>query len=110
MIHHNLAYYAVLTLTLLVSCFEPPMEHNNPFDPKNPVNQQEGVGYDPYRLRAITKDNSIILTWQRIPQARDRGILGYRVYRSVGENQPFTQLGHVEDGAVVFSDAKIVDG
>jgi len=100
MIHHNLTYFAVLTLTLLVSCFEPPFERSNPFDPQNPTTHG-----NPYQLTVKSQDDGVVLTW-KAPGGKVRCV-EYVVYRSEAGGKP-EEVARVT--ATTWLDAATEDG
>ena len=71
----------LLVLLPLVSCFEPPIERSNPFDPQNPTTHG-----NPYQLTVKSQDDGVVLTWQapggKVP------CVEYVVYRSEAGGKP----------------------
>ena len=71
----------LLVLLSLVSCFEPPIERSNPFDPENPVTHG-----NPYQLTVKSQDDGVMLTWKapggKVP------CVEYVVYRSEAGGKP----------------------
>ncbi|OGQ93397.1 MAG: hypothetical protein A2284_08515 [Deltaproteobacteria bacterium RIFOXYA12_FULL_61_11] len=90
----------LLVLLSLVSCFEPPFEHSNPFDPKNPTTHG-----NPYQLTVKSQDDGVVLTWKapggKVP------CVEYMVYRSEAGGKP-EEVGRV--ATLTWLDAATEDG
>jgi len=85
----------LLVLLSLFSCFEPPFERSNPFDPQNPVTHG-----NPYQLTMKSQDDGVMLTW-KAPGGEVR-CAEYVVYRQGDEVARVT--------ATTWLDASTEDG